>query len=55
MDQSDIDDQVEFNRWFKNAADDEGFTVIDTTEATIDETTAQVDEWISNHVSDKAF
>lgn len=55
MDQSDIDDQVEFNQWFKKAADDDEFTVIDTTDATLDETTARVDEWISSHASDKTL
>ncbi|APX98334.1 P-loop NTPase family protein [Natronorubrum daqingense] len=55
MDQSDIDAQVEFNQWFKNTADDEDFTVIETTDATVEETTAQVDEWISSHVSNKTL
>ncbi|MEY7849174.1 hypothetical protein AB7C87_08245 [Natrarchaeobius sp. A-rgal3] len=48
MDQSDIDDQVAFNQWFKNTTDEE-FTVVDTTDATIGETTTRVDTWISDH------
>lgn len=45
-----IAEQVEFNQWLEDAADEAGFTVVDTTDATIGTTTEQVDQWITSHV-----
>ncbi|MCU4973879.1 hypothetical protein OB955_14160 [Halobacteria archaeon AArc-m2/3/4] len=49
MSEDDITEQVEFNRWFKNEADRDAFTMIDTTERTVETTARRVNEWITTH------
>jgi len=43
---ADVERQVEFNQWFKTEAEDEGVELLDTTDATVAETVADVRTWI---------
>ncbi|MEF8884942.1 MAG: hypothetical protein V5A44_07455 [Haloarculaceae archaeon] len=46
-DDDDIAEQVEFNRWLREAADESDFAVVDTTEATVETAADRVDRWIT--------
>jgi len=50
MDDDDIAEQVEFNQWLRDAADEAGFAVVDTTDASVEATSERVDEWITAQV-----
>ena len=51
VEQYTVEEQVEYNRWLKDAADREEFTALDTTDATVEETAAAVDRWITSRVT----
>lgn len=52
MDEDSIAEQIEFNQWLKDESSRDDFTVVETTDATIETTAERVDRWISDCVTD---
>jgi hypothetical protein len=46
---ADVERQVEFNQWFKSEGEGDGVELLDTTDATVAETVADVRAWIDAH------
>jgi predicted RNA-binding Zn-ribbon protein involved in translation (DUF1610 family) len=51
---ADIGRQVEFNEWFRTNATAEGIDLVDTTEQSVEETTAVVVEWLAERLESVA-
>ena len=47
---ADVERQVEFNNWFKEHATEEGIQLLDTTDASVDETATAVSDWLSERL-----
>lgn len=47
-----VDDQVEFNRWFREHGDEQGIDCLDTTDVDPRETAAAVAAWLRDHGPD---
>jgi hypothetical protein len=45
-----IQEHIRFNRWFKEYDSQPVIALIDTTNASLEETTSQVETWINEHV-----
>jgi len=45
---ADVDRQVEFNQWFRTEGEDEGVELLDTTDAAVEETIADVRGWLGD-------
>jgi broad-specificity NMP kinase len=51
---ADVGKQTEFNEWFQANATDEGIDLVDTTDQSVDETTAVVIEWLAERLESVA-